>query len=265
MDSFRKYGNPPYSAILIHGGPGTPGYLKPVAEELSKSFGVLEPFQSSGTVDGQIEELRKFLKENSDPPAVLIGHSWGAWLSVMFASENPDYAKKLILISSGPFDDVYVKSINEIKMSRLSEEEIIEMNNLKESLNNPALKDKLEVFKKFGKLNSKTDYYNRIKFDEDILEYQPDIFQTVNRESLYLRKSGKLIKMTGRVKCPVTAIHGDFDTHPHRGVEEPLSKTLSDFKFFLLEKCGHYPWNESDAKEKFYEILLKELSVDKLS
>ena len=260
METFRKYGNPLYSIALIHGGPGAPGYLKPVAVELSKSFGVLEPFQSEGTVDGQIEELRIFLKQNSNLPVVLIGHSWGAWLSVMFASENPEYLKKIILISSGPFDDEYVKKINEIKMSRLSKEDIIEMNNLKESLNNPAIKEKLEVFKKFGKLNSKTDYYNRINIDDDIIEYQPDIFQTVNRESLYLRKSGKLLRMAGRVKCPVTAIHGDYDTHPYKGVEEPLAKTLTDFKFYLLEKCGHYPWNEADAKEKFYEILLKELT-----
>lgn len=259
MGNFRKYGNPPHRIALIHGGPGAAGYLKPVAEKLSEKSGVLEPFQTEGTVDGQVEELRKFLNENSDLPVTLIGHSWGAWLSVIFASENPQYVKKLILISGGPFDDEYVKSISEAKMRRLSDEDIAEMNSLKESLNDPNLRDKLELFKKFGNLNSKTDYFDRISFNDNIVEYRPDIFQTVNKESLYLRKSGKLLKTAGRLKCPVTAIHGDFDTHPYKGVEVPLSETVSYFKFYLMEKCGHYPWNEKFAKDKFFDILIKEL------
>jgi len=260
VNKFRQYGNPPYAAVLIHGGPGAAGCFKPVAEKLSEKLGVLEPFQTEGTIDGQAEELRNILKENSDLPVTLIGHSWGAWLSVIFASENPKYVKKLILISSGPFDDEYVKSINETKMSRLSDEDIAEMNRLKESLNDPNPNDKLELFKKFGNLNSKTDYFSRINFNDEIVEYRPDIFLTVNRESLYLRKSGKLLKMAGRVNCPVIAIHGDFDTHPFKGVEETLSKVIPDFKFILIEKCGHYPWNEKEAIEKFYELLFNELS-----
>lgn len=259
MNKFRKYGISPFSIALIHGGPGAPGYLKPVAEKLSEKLGVLEPFQSECTIDGQTEELRIFLKENSDLPVTLIGHSWGAWLSVLFASEIPQYVKKVILVSSGPFDDEFVKQINELKMGRLSEEEIAEMNKLKESLNDSTIKDKLELFRKFGSMNSKTDYYERINYDDDIIEYRPDIFLTVNREALYLRKSGKLLRMAGRVKCPVVAIHGDFDTHPYKGVEEPLSKEIPDFKFYLIEKCGHYPWNEKEAIEKFYEILFNEL------
>jgi pimeloyl-ACP methyl ester carboxylesterase len=260
MESKRKYGNPPYSVVLVHGGPGAAGYLQSVAKKLSENIGVLEPYQTKSTIDGQIEELGKFLKDNSSLPVVLIGHSWGAWLSVLFASEYPDYVKKIILVSSGPFDDEYVKSISELKMSRLKEEDISEMNRLKEILNDPSVKDKLEFFKKFGNLNSKIDYYDRINYNDDIVEYNPDIFLTVNRESLYLRKSGKLLRSAGRLKCPVTAIHGDFDTHPYKGVEEPLSKILNNFSFHLLEKCGHYPWNEKEAKDKFFELLKKELS-----
>jgi len=260
MESKRKYGNPPYSVVLVHGGPGAAGYLQSVAKKLSENIGVLEPYQTKSSIDGQIEELGKFLKDNSSLPVVLIGHSWGAWLSVLFASEYPDYVKKIILVSSGPFDDEYVKSISELKMSRLKEEDISEMNRLKEILNDPSVKDKLEFFKKFGNLNSKTDYYDRINYNDDIVEYNPDIFLTVNRESLYLRKSGKLLRSAGRLKCPVTAIHGDFDTHPYKGVEEPLSKILNNFSFHLLEKCGHYPWNEKEAKDKFYELLMKELA-----
>jgi pimeloyl-ACP methyl ester carboxylesterase len=259
MDSFRKYGDAPYKIAVIHGGPGVPGYMLPVASELSEICGVFEPFQSLGTVDGQVEELRKLLKTNADTPVILIGHSWGAWLSMMFASENSDYVKKVIIIGSGPFDEEYAQNINTTRSIRLSGEEVEKLNILKSELNNPSAVNKKEILKKFGELSSKADYFKRINFNDDILEYQPSVFQTVMREALYLRKSGKLLKMAGRVSCPVVAIHGDYDPHPYKGVEETLSKVVKDFKFILLENCGHYPWNEELAKDKFYDVLKNEM------
>lgn len=259
MESFRKYGVEPFSVAVIHGGPGAPGYMKPVAEELSKYCGVIEPLQSANTIDGQVEELRKILKENANLPITLIGHSWGAWLGVAFASENPNYVKKIILIGSGPYDDEYVQNINSTRLSRLYEKDVIELNKLKKELTDSNIKDKKDIFKKFGEISSKADYFKPITFNDEIIDYQPDIFQTIMREALYLRKSGKLLRIAGRMKCPVVAIHGDYDPHPYKGVEEPLSNVLSDFRFYLLKNCGHYPWNEMDAKEKIYEIIKKEL------
>ena len=259
MESFRKYGEKPFNIAVIHGGPGVPGYMSPLSSELSELCGVIEPFQSAGTVDGQVEELKLILKSNADKPVTLIGHSWGAWLSVIFASENPDYVKKIILISSGPFDEDYAENINETRLSRLSKDDAEELNNLKAELNRPDAANKKDIFKKFGDLSSKGDYYKRINFNDDILDYQPAVFQTVMREALYLRKSGKLLRMAGRVNCPVVSIHGDYDPHPYKGVEETLSKVVKDFKFILLKDCGHYPWNEELAKENFFDILKNEL------
>ncbi|MFA5404576.1 MAG: alpha/beta hydrolase [Ignavibacteria bacterium] len=259
MEAFRKYGNVPLNVAVIHGGPGAPGYMKPVAEELSKISGIIEPLQSANTIDGQVEELKKILKNNCSLPVTLIGHSWGAWLSVIFASENPEYVKKIILISSGPFEDEYAQNINETRINRLTEKDVAELNKLKIELTKSKLENKKEVFKKFGDLSSKADYFKPISFPNDIIDYQPDIFQTVMREALYLRKSGKLLRTAGRMNCPVVAIHGDYDPHPYKGVEEPLLKVIKDFRFFLLKECGHYPWNEVKAKDKFYEILMKEL------
>jgi len=46
----RVYGNKPYHVAVIHGGPGAPGEMAPVARELSLSTGVLEPLQTTETV-----------------------------------------------------------------------------------------------------------------------------------------------------------------------------------------------------------------------
>jgi len=62
------------------------------------------------------------------------------------------------------------------------------------------------------------------------------------------------------IRCPVTAIHGDYDLHPSEGVRIPLSSRLKDFRFYLLKNCGHYPWLERNTKAKFFEILKEELT-----
>ena len=63
-----------------------------------------------------------------------------------------------------------------------------------------------------------------------------------------------------RIQCPVVAIHGDHDPHPAEGVREPLHRVLKSFRFILLEDCGHKPWIEKRAKDKFFSILREVLN-----
>ncbi|NIU02689.1 MAG: alpha/beta hydrolase, partial [Nitrosopumilaceae archaeon] len=74
-----------------------------------------------------------------------------------------------------------------------------------------------------------------------------------------LRASGELLKLGKLIKCPVVAIHGDYDPHPAAGVQKPLFLTLKDFRFTLLKNCGHKPWIERHARDEFYEILNNEI------
>lgn len=55
----RLYGSAPYKLALIHGGPGAPGEMKIVAEQLAnKGYGIIEPLQTAKTVAEQILELQ---------------------------------------------------------------------------------------------------------------------------------------------------------------------------------------------------------------
>jgi pimeloyl-ACP methyl ester carboxylesterase len=87
------------------------------------------------------------------------------------------------------------------------------------------------------------------------IEAQYDIFTGIWKEIEALRSKGGFEDAAKKIKCPVIAIHGDYDPHPADGVKKILSEA-DDFTFYLLEKCGHYPWLEKHAKEKFYSILL---------
>ena len=214
--------------------------------------------QTSGSIEGQIQELRSIIESNATLPVTLIGHSWGAWLGFIFAARFPSRIKKLILIGSGPFEEKYAWGIAKVRFGRLSQEEKMEVQRLEKSLKNSG-ENSEEVFKDFGKLISKADAFDLLPPGKEGIQYQPDIFQSVWQEAEELRRSGKLLELGRQIQCPVLAIHGDYDPHPFQGVKEPLTRELKDFRFILLEKCGHTPWYERHAKIRFYDILNAEL------
>lgn len=260
MKNFRVYGNPPFSIVVVHGGPGAPGEMKPVAEELSKDFGVIEPLQAATSVDGQIEELKKVIEEKATFPVYLIGWSWGAWLSYLLTAHNPNLVKRLILVSSGPFKVSYALGIMDARLKRLTEHEKNRVNEIIRILQTGKAAN--VIFNEFGSLMDKADSYNPISHKDDYIEkpsLQSAIYEKVWPEAEELRKTGELVNFGKIINCPVIAIHGDYDSHPAEGVKKPLSKVIKNFRFYLLRHCGHHPWFEKEAKNKFYEILNREL------
>lgn len=259
MTYLRKYGNSPFTTAVIHGGPGAPGEMASVARELSSFTGILEPLQTKATIEGQVKELRSVLEEHGALPVNLIGFSWGAILSFIFAARYPRLVKKLILVGSGPYEQRYAVNITSTRISRLEEEDWEDFRSLDGVLNSATATNRNEAFCSLGKLLSKVDTYDPLPHEVELIKYSYDVFKSVWGEAHTLRSSGKLLELGAKVKCPVVAIHGDYDPHPFDGVKEPLSGVLKDFRFFLLEKCGHRPWIEREAKEKFYELLEKEI------
>lgn len=254
----RKYGNPPYSVVLVHGGPGAPGEMVPVAKELSKKFGILEPIQTKNSVKDQAGELRQQIVENAEVPVILVGWSWGAWLSFITAAENPGLVKKLILVSSGPFETKYAKSIMPTRLSHLIPEEGERVKVLIDMLQKGNGDD--NNLQEFGELMSKADSYGSISEGGETITVQADIYESVWKEADKLRRNGRLLEYGKSITCPIVVIHGDYDPHPYEGVREPLSKVFKNCKFVLLKNCGHHPWLEKEAKDEFYSALEKNCS-----
>lgn len=257
----RTYGAQPRNVVLVHGGPGAPGGMRPVAEQLSSDFGVIEPLQTANTVQGQIDELKRAIEEFAGTPVVLAGWSWGAWLSYLLAAQEPQLVRKLILISSGPFEPDYADGIMTTRLSRMSEKERQRVEEIMSMLQRGGASR--SVFEEFGAIIDRADSYrpivNEDADDLDTSEFGPDIYERVWPEADAMRRSGRLIEAGRKIVCPVTAIHGDYDPHPAAGVSAPLSKVLRDFKFVLLAHCGHHPWYEQEAMEEFYLLLRQEL------
>jgi len=243
---------------LVHGGPGAPGEMALLARKLAPFYGVLEPLQTADSLKGQLEELATLLQRNAGLPAVLVGFSWGAMLATVLTARRPELVARLILVSSPPFEDKYVASIMETRLKRLSAGEREEALSLTRALKDPALSGKDGLFARLGKLLAAADSYDPVEADDDVLEYQYDIYKKVWSEAAELRRKA-LMNMVAGIECPVMAIHGDYDSHPAEGVREPLSRVIGDFRFVLLKNCGHYPWRERLARDRFLEILKKEV------
>jgi pimeloyl-ACP methyl ester carboxylesterase len=254
MINLRKYGKPPYTVAVVHGGPGARGEVAPVARELSSLVGILEPLQTATTL-----ELHSVLQGNALLPVTLVGHSWGAWLGYIAAARYPASVKKLVLIGSGPFEHQYAVNITGTRLTRLSESDRLRALSLIEALSNSDTLNKNELFGEFGALFARADAYDPLPDDREAIEAQYDSGQQVWQEAEALRRSGELLEMGKQITCPVVAIHGDYDSHPAEGVERPLASVLQDFRFILLDKCGHSPWLEKQARNRFYDILRIEI------
>jgi pimeloyl-ACP methyl ester carboxylesterase len=168
----------------------------------------------------------------------------------------------LILVASGPYEEIYVSIIGETRMSRLTADEREEYNAIITLLNDPDAEGKAERFARLGQLANKTDRFDAVEIPytrPDLGLAESNQFHGVLKEVQDMRKSGQLLALADRIQCPVVAIHGDTDPHPAEGVRDPLSKRLADFRFITLEKCGHKPWIEKWASDEFYTVLREEL------
>jgi pimeloyl-ACP methyl ester carboxylesterase len=260
-DAVRLYGDPPYRVLLVHGGPGGAGEMSPLARTLAARIPLIEAMQTRRSIAALIEELREQVVTHGAQPVVLVAHSWGAWLSLLFAARHPELVARLVLISSGVLVDRYVDMLRTTQLARLTEAERAQMAALEAQLADPAVADKGALFGLYGHLYDQTENYDAEPEPKDRFDTDPAIFDSVWPEAAALRTSGELLRQAALVKCPVLAIHGDYDPSPADGVREPLARVLTTpFEFVLLKHCGHTPWLERQARAELYEILGRELS-----
>ena len=254
MENVRRYGKPPYKIALLHGGPGAPGSMTPVAYSLENDFGVIEPLQSADSVQGQVDELNEQLAA-FNAPKILIGHSWGAWLAWIYAAKYPDRVDHIILIGSGPFREEYTKGMMDKRLGNLDDEQRIRAKELLNIMENRELSQ--AEFAQLGKLMTQSDAYCEAEplYPKAPLAPQPEIYESVWPQAAALRRSGELLAMAHKLKCKITFIHGKYDPHPYQGIRDVLNDEGVDFEFILLDKCGHSPWKEKYCAESFLKLL----------
>ena len=260
MENCRQYGTGPFGLAVVHGGPGAAGTMAPVARELARWRGILEPLQTADSLEGQLDELRTVLTLRARPPVILIGHSWGAWLGLLLAARHASLVKKLILVGCPPLTEAAAATIMPTRLSRLDSRQRDRLERINQALATARGPDRDALLAAFGALLAASDAYDPLppETTEDA-GCQEHIFRNVWPQAQALRRDGRLLAAARSLRCPVLAIHGAYDPHPAAGVKEPLSKIVKDFDWFLLQQCGHDPWQERQARDTFFRILGEEI------
>lgn len=260
MQTVHKYRLPPYTIAIIHGGPGAPGEMAPVAQELSSSYGILEPLQTAFSVDGQVEELKNQLEHYATLPVILIGYSWGALLGLMVAARYPALVKKLILIGCPPLKAADAKGIMQKRLDRLSDQERKQIKQLFETIQekNSSAKQKNEAFAQIGEIFHITDSYSPLEETTQSIPINAAQYEAVWSQAAAMRKQGEFVQLANMITCPITIIHGEYDPHPIDGTRRLFEKK-NDVRIIILSKCGHTPWIEKYAQNEFYKILREEV------
>lgn len=224
----RKYGAEPWQAIVLHGGPGAPGCAAGLCRGLEGQCGIIEHLQKARSTEGLIEEIRMLMDECELRKTMLIGHSFGAWLALLFAWKYPERMSRVILIGCGPLEQKYL----------------------------PELIRTREERKQAG---VDTDNFCPLSGSGgDMLYFDEEQHHALMKEVMSLRESGELLNRAKAVACPITAFHGIYDPHPVDGIREPM-RGQENFSLIELERCGHDPWKEKWAREIFFERLCGEI------
>lgn len=248
----REHGEPPRNIVLLHGGPGAAGEVEPVGQRLaSMGHGVLEPFQTARSVTGQIAELRETIAQSGTAPVTLIGWSWGAWLAMMVAAEHPDLVAHLVMVGSGPLDPADGDATRLNRAARLTLADQAELASLEDSLDDP------DNVARMIAIYDRIDNYALDHSPPTPVQYDGHIAVSVWAEAAAMRRKGALLDHLARIRCPITAIHGDHDPHPAEGVRAPLARVQPHAEFILLPRCGHKPWRETYASDAFYAVLAR--------
>lgn len=262
MKNCRSHGEPPFRIAVIHGGPGAAGEMAPVARELARDQGVLEPLQTADSVAGQVGELRRCLDQHAHTPAILIGYSWGAWLALLTAAEFPGLVAKLILVGCPGFTPQAGRETEIRRAQRMNETLRAEVYALGGQLRNSRLKPEAHqrVFERLGRIYETLDAFDPLPgAPDEPVACRPDLFAKVWPEADRMRTDGRLLRVLERIACPIAGIHGDHDPHPGEQVREALAGLVRNVTWHWLKDCGHTPWKERGAIGRFYQTLRQEV------
>lgn len=249
----RTYGGPSAPrVVLLHGGPGAPGYMAPVARELSDRYRVLEPLErpSGGealSVALHVADLHETLATHEALDAPLIGSSWGAMLALAYAAEHD--SGPLALLGCGTFD-------------LASRARMVE---LREAATDDGLRARLGELDAIEDLDARLvakaeailprDSYELLSTDQELVRCDARGNKESWGDMMRLQAEGVYPAAFARIEAPVLMLHGDTDPHPGTMIRDSLLPHLPQLEYVEFERCGHYLWLERHAREPFFARL----------
>ncbi len=205
--------------VLLHGWGQNIEMMKPLGDQLSDyhitildfpGFGESSALTSSLTIYDYVEILEELLQSLNIHKPIIMGHSFGGRVAILYAARNP--VSKLVLFSSPCVRDNY----------KSTKEQILK-----------SLK-KLPGMNKIGEFAKKyigsTDYRNATP---------------IMRETLVNVVNEDLSSYAKKIECPTLLIWGTLDTEAPIEDAKKLEQLLVDGGLVELPGCTHYAYLEA--------------------
>lgn len=251
--------------VILHGGPGLDHtYLLPQMGKLSKNYQLIFYDQrasggSSGnadsisiTMDNFIQDLEGIRKAFNLGKMNLLGHSFGGLLAMYYSIKYPDNLNSLILLNTAGASREFIDKPGNPKC-KMSPEDRDALKTLMES--DAFLNFTTDGMEKFFRLNFKKNFYDKsllgslnLSLNENTAKHVPYI------NSILLNSLGNfdIHYQLKAIKCITLIIHSEYDPVRLELIER-IQNNISNSKLVVLEKCGHFPFIES--QEKLFSIL----------
>lgn len=219
--NYQRYGNiKGKTIVLLHGWGQNIDMMKPIGDRFAKDFDIVifdlpgfgnssEPKEFFSCYD-YVELIHKALEELKVEKPIIIGHSFGGKLGLLYASIYE--TEKLVCLAS-PF----CKEIQKVTMKA----------RLLKTLKKVPVLNKLEDFAK--RHMGSTDYRNASGVMRNIL---------VGHVNLDIKEDIK------KIKCPTLLIWGTNDEAVSIERAYELEKLIKDAGLVVYEGCTHYAYLE---------------------
>ena len=251
----KRFGPSGRSVVVIHGGPGARGSAGLLARPLADPLHVLEPWQRLSsdtplTVAQHVEDLASLILRDipGESPA-LVGESWWAMLALAFASAYPDRVSALALVGCGTFDRTARARLQQSLAERTTKELEEQLAQLE-----TQLPDENDRVAQAHALSDPLYTYNRA-VREPVANLDLKGHAESWSDMIRLQDAGVYPAAFEAITCPVLMLHGSYDPHPGALIRDGLQKFIPELEYIELDRCGHSPWIEEHARDRFLSIL----------
>lgn len=242
--------------VLCHGGPGICDYLGPVAAMIEDVATVhrydqrgcgrsedVGPYDVAAFVD-DLDALRAYWGYEA---WMVIGHSWGAHLALLYAIQYPERTARLVYMSGTGIDPGWHQDYRRNREAKLppAERECLRLLRQQQLT---ATGEELERLKaEEASLLGKTELYDVTRLDDvpryDRFPINYSLNAALNAQNNLMEETGGLGAKVSQVRAPTLVLYGEGDPRP-RWARAQLAQLIPDSRHATIARAGHEPWIE---------------------
>lgn len=253
--------------VLVHGGPGLPDYLEPVAATIGSQWRVHRydqrgaggsPWDGEHTIARHIHDLEQLLDAWGYDRAIFVGHSFGTDLVSFFQLAHPDRVAGVVYLS-GPFLGPWREPAHAAERERRSSQQQARLDELAALM--PLTGEEEVEFLTLSWFPDHADAHRALTWAEGAARMRRPINYAMNRQLNANKRVVPLESQVDQLRAVIppgtTIIGGDGDPRPAAFLRDIAARLNCNVT--IISSAGHEPWLEQP--EAFQTALTSALTT----